>query len=159
MEAKEASPPDSGPFPRARRTAPRREPADRYLARGRSSASSWDHACTDCRDPLAWGTADHSHGVPLCLACARRRRTDPPPRDCIELAHRLDTIRRVIKDEVTTAMALLEGTPQEDDAKGWGPLILAALDSPGLGDGAVPRTMSATIAAVRRPIIHSGGNW
>ncbi len=142
-------------------TVPRREPAEQYLPRGRISSENigtWPHVCTDCRDPLAWGAADCSHGVPLCAACAKQRRIGPPVRDRMELAARLDSLRMAIAQDILTAQALLEGTAYEAEARSWGGLITGALEARGL-PGTPALTMSRTIARLREPYLGGGGPY
>lgn len=137
---------------------PRRDPFVRRAAlRSELSAESidaWPHTCTDCRDPLAWRTADLSHGVPLCRSCATTRRTDPPARDRTELAARLTNLQRDIRQNVLTAQALLEGTKFERESRIWGNQVLRALDAQGIDVPAI--TMSRTIARLREPFLDRG---
>jgi hypothetical protein len=156
---------DTPPCPvrpgRLSRVVPRRDNLVRRLALrselSAESAESWPHSCADCRDPLAWNQVDRSFGVPLCRACAKQRRTAPPVQDALELASRLTDLQTSIRQDVLTALALLEGTKFERESRVWGNQVLRALDPSGIGLPAI--TMSRTIARVQAPIIHSGGDW
>lgn len=151
----------SSVFFRARQNVQRRAPAERYSPRSRLSSElnqSQLNSCRDCGSPTAWAAADLTHGIYLCRACARNRRIDPAPTNRFELAARLDWHCIEMLDQLRTVMALLEGTEFESDARIWANLITSAIDAPGLG-GVSAHTMSSTIARIREPYIHSGGNW
>jgi hypothetical protein len=75
----------------------------------------------------------------------------------MDLASRLTDLEAGIRENVVTAMALLEGTKFQPESRVWGRQVLRALDASGIETPAI--TMSRTIARVREPIIHSGGNW
>lgn len=146
---------------RARQIVQRREPAVRFSPRSRLSSEysgSYPSPCRDCGTPTAWSAADLTHVVYLCLACARSRRIDPAPTNRLELAARLDWHRIEMLDQLRTVMALLEGTEFEQESRIWANLITCAIDAPGLG-GVPAHTMSSTIARIREPFIHGGGNW
>lgn len=125
-----------------------------YRSPSEKTLSSPSHRCTSCGLSLTWDGVDLTHGIALCRICARRRRLSNPVGNGLELATRLATIKIQVKDEIRTALELLKGTPQENESKIWGNLILAALDSPGMGVPA--RTMATTIANVRRPYFMAG---
>jgi hypothetical protein len=143
-------------------SSPRRLPGEHIPLRPARSYGkntpfrSW--VCTDCHDILSWARTDHSHGVPLCSSCARNRRVNPPPSDNFELAARLTLVQTVMKEQLLTAYALLEGTPFEPDLHEWGGLISSALDA-APGTPASVQCMSATIARIREPFIHGGSVW
>jgi hypothetical protein len=118
------------------------------------SIDAWPHTCTDCHDPLAWRSADLSHGVPLCRPCAKQRRTGPPTHDPAELAARLTTLQHDIRQNVLTAQALLEDTKFQRESRIWGNQVLRALDAQGIDIPAI--TMSRTIARLREPFLDHG---
>jgi len=100
---------------------------------------------------------NHTHGLPLCQSCARKRRTDPPPEDNMELAARLTLCQLAMKAELMTAVELLKGTAFEAESHEWANLIARSLEAQGL-DGPA-RSMNHTIARLREPFIHGGSAW
>lgn len=75
-------------------------------------------------------------------------------RNDVDLASRLTVIEVNMKNEVRTALALLEGTEYEDESKEWGARILSALETP--WNGGSGQTMNATIASLRRRFFKVG---
>lgn len=128
---------------------------DLFLYRHRASSqnlfsgtSSSHRRCADCGMPLEWAEADLTFGVELCKPCARTRRVSPPVRNVIDLANRLMMIEINMKNEVRTALALLEGTEYEEESKEWAASIMAALEAPRPGGPA--STIVSMIAQIRK---------
>lgn len=161
MDATEPAIPASEYSRRALASVPRRSPGDRVLLRparwSETAKASRAWTCADCGEIISWQTVNHTHGLPLCQSCARKRRTDPPPEDNMELAARLTLCQIAMKQELMTTMELLKGTAFEEESREWANLIARALEAPGL-DGQA-RSMNHTIARVREPFIHGGSAW
>lgn len=162
MDAIEPAPPAPEYSRRAPPSVPRRSPGDRVLLRPSRwsetarAARSW--TCADCGEIISWQAVNHTHGLPLCQSCARKRRTDPPPEDNMELAARLTLCQMAMKQELMTTMELLKGTAFEEESREWANLIARSLEGTGIGSTPA-RSMNHTIARLREPFIHGGSAW